>query len=59
MVSDPKGPLPPNWEIAYTEQGEKYFVDHNTGSTHWEDPRDLPDGWEKVSDGVYGTFYVE
>lgn len=27
MVSDPKGPLPPNWEIAYSDQGEKYFVE--------------------------------
>ncbi|VDK61353.1 unnamed protein product [Onchocerca ochengi] len=59
MVSDPKGPLPPNWEIAYSDQGEKYFVDHNTGTTQWEDPRDLPDGWEKVNDGIYGTFYVD
>ncbi|KAK6109632.1 PDZ domain (Also known as DHR or GLGF) family protein [Brugia pahangi] len=59
MVSDAKGPLPPNWEIAYSDQGEKYFVDHNTGTTQWEDPRDLPDGWEKVNDGIYGTFYVD
>ncbi|KAM3727077.1 Membrane-associated guanylate kinase, WW and PDZ domain-containing protein [Dirofilaria immitis] len=59
MVSDPKGPLPPNWEIAYSDQGEKYFVDHNTGTTQWEDPRNLPDGWEKVNDGIYGTFYVD
>ncbi|KAL3981448.1 PDZ domain (Also known as DHR or GLGF) family protein [Acanthocheilonema viteae] len=59
MVNDPKGPLPPNWEIAYSDQGEKYFVDHNTGTTQWEDPRDLPDGWEKVDDGIYGTFYVD
>ena len=33
------GPLPSNWEIAYTENNEKYFIDHNTGSTHWLDPR--------------------
>lgn len=36
-----------------------YNFSHNNGTTQWEDPRDLPDGWEKVSDGVYGTFYVE
>ncbi|CAJ0558059.1 unnamed protein product, partial [Mesorhabditis spiculigera] len=60
MVSGPsKGPLPPNWEIAYDDQGEKYFIDHNTGTTHWEDPRDLPVGWEQVDDPVYGTFYVD
>ncbi|KAI3414276.1 hypothetical protein GPALN_011732 [Globodera pallida] len=33
-------PLPPNWEISYTENGEKYFIDHNTGTTTWDDPRD-------------------
>lgn len=25
MISD--GPLPPNWEISYTENGEKYFIE--------------------------------
>ena len=33
------GALPLNWEIAYTANYEKYFIDHNTGSTHWFDPR--------------------
>ncbi|VDK42073.1 unnamed protein product [Anisakis simplex] len=55
MVSDSKGPLPPNWEIAYSEEGEN----HNSGTTQWEDPRELPEGWEKVDDEVYGTFYVD
>lgn len=38
-TSDPLGSLPPNWEICYTDTGEPYFVDHNTGTTHWIDPR--------------------
>ncbi|VDN08054.1 unnamed protein product [Thelazia callipaeda] len=59
MVSDAKEALPSNWEIAYSDQGEKYFVDHNTGTTQWEDPRDLPASWEKVDDGAYGTLYVD
>ncbi|KAI6661208.1 cysteine proteinase 1-like isoform X1 [Oopsacas minuta] len=33
------GPLPQNWEIDYTNSGEKYFIDHNTSTTHWLDPR--------------------
>lgn len=33
------GPLPSNWEIAYTSNNEKYFIDHNMGTTHWLDPR--------------------
>uniref|UniRef100_A0A8C5AXN8 Membrane associated guanylate kinase, WW and PDZ domain containing 1a n=1 Tax=Gadus morhua TaxID=8049 RepID=A0A8C5AXN8_GADMO len=37
---DPLGPLPDNWEMAYTENGELYFIDHNTKTTSWLDPRD-------------------
>ncbi|KAI1733209.1 WW domain-containing protein [Ditylenchus destructor] len=65
MVTDTKGPLPPNWEVAYSENGEKYFIDHNSGTTQWEDPREvgpreiLPEGWERVDDESHGTFYVE
>ncbi|CAI4227941.1 unnamed protein product [Auanema sp. JU1783] len=51
--------LPPSWEIGYTENGEKYFIDHNTGTTTWDDPRNLPDGWEQVLDPDYGVFYVD
>ncbi|CAD7687141.1 unnamed protein product [Nyctereutes procyonoides] len=32
-------PLPDNWEMAYTEKGEVYFIDHNTKTTSWLDPR--------------------
>ena len=28
---DGLGPLPPHWEKAYTDKGEPYFIDHNTG----------------------------
>ena len=28
---DGLGPLPPNWEKAFTEKGEPYFIDHNSG----------------------------
>uniref|UniRef100_A0A914BVU6 Uncharacterized protein n=1 Tax=Acrobeloides nanus TaxID=290746 RepID=A0A914BVU6_9BILA len=58
--TDTLGPLPPNWEIAYSEMGEKYYIDHNSGSTQWEDPREqLPEGWERVHDEKYGVFYVD
>ncbi|CAJ0601351.1 unnamed protein product [Cylicocyclus nassatus] len=60
MVSSAnKGPLPPNWEIGYAENGDKYFIDHNSGTTTWDDPRDLPPGWEQVDDPEYGTFFVD
>ncbi|XP_057218157.1 membrane-associated guanylate kinase, WW and PDZ domain-containing protein 1b isoform X1 [Triplophysa rosa] len=83
---DPLGPLPGNWEMAYTENGEVYFIDHNTKTTSWLDPRcldkpqkpleeceddegvhteeldnelELPTGWEKIDDPVYGVYYVD
>lgn len=27
ITSDALGPLPPGWELAYTEYGEKYFIE--------------------------------
>ena len=33
------GPLPPGWEERYTPEGRAYYVDHNTRTTTWVDPR--------------------
>ncbi|PVU96062.1 hypothetical protein BB559_002515 [Furculomyces boomerangus] len=33
------GPLPSGWEMRLTEHGRVYFVDHNTKTTTWDDPR--------------------
>uniref|UniRef100_A0A7M4FCT9 Membrane-associated guanylate kinase, WW and PDZ domain-containing protein 3 n=1 Tax=Crocodylus porosus TaxID=8502 RepID=A0A7M4FCT9_CROPO len=66
-------PLPKNWEMAYTDTGMIYFIDHNTKTTTWLDPRlckkakapedcedgELPYGWEKIEDPQYGTYYVD
>lgn len=30
--------LPPGWQVAYTPQGQMYYVDHNTRTTHWTLP---------------------
>ncbi|XP_057185186.1 membrane-associated guanylate kinase, WW and PDZ domain-containing protein 2 isoform X3 [Triplophysa rosa] len=71
--NDEMGPLPDNWEMAYTEKGEVYFIDHNTKTTSWLDPRlakkakppeeceedELPYGWEKIDDPIYGSYYVD
>merc|ERR1719203_322812 len=71
---DPLGPLPPNWEKAYTDKGESYFIDHNSGTSHWLDPRlsrvqkkrpeecsddELPFGWERIDDPHYGTYFID
>ncbi|OPJ80982.1 membrane-associated guanylate kinase, WW and PDZ domain-containing protein 1 isoform F [Patagioenas fasciata monilis] len=85
-AEDNLGPLPENWEMAYTENGEVYFIDHNTKTTSWLDPRclnkqqkpleeceddegvhteeldselELPAGWEKIEDPIYGVYYVD
>jgi E3 ubiquitin-protein ligase NEDD4 len=33
------GELPPLWEQRHTPEGRAYFVDHNTRTTTWVDPR--------------------
>ncbi|KAI8983859.1 hypothetical protein BDB01DRAFT_790372 [Pilobolus umbonatus] len=33
------GPLPPGWEMRKNTEGRPYFVDHNTRTTTWVDPR--------------------
>ncbi|KKZ68150.1 E3 ubiquitin-protein ligase hulA [[Emmonsia] crescens] len=33
------GELPAGWEQRYTPEGRPYFVDHNTRTTTWVDPR--------------------
>ncbi|XP_046353265.1 membrane-associated guanylate kinase, WW and PDZ domain-containing protein 1-like isoform X6 [Haliotis rufescens] len=68
------GPLPSNWEVAFTEDGQAYYIDHNSETTHWLDPRleklqkpsaddceqdELPFGWEKVEDPHYGTYFID
>ncbi|KAG9474995.1 hypothetical protein GDO78_003453 [Eleutherodactylus coqui] len=51
--NDPLGPLPNGWEKRQ-DNGRVYYVNHNTRTTQWEDPRTqgmiqepaLPPGWE-------------
>ncbi|KAG2133811.1 uncharacterized protein EDB93DRAFT_1173568 [Suillus bovinus] len=33
------GPLPSGWEMRLTSTGRVYFVDYNTPTTTWDDPR--------------------
>lgn len=39
------GPVPSGWEMRLTQAGRVYFVDHNTKTTTWDDPR-LPSSVE-------------
>lgn len=38
-TSSGSGPLPSGWEQRTTPEGRTYFVDHNTRTTTWVDPR--------------------
>uniref|UniRef100_A0A8C5B8V1 HECT-type E3 ubiquitin transferase n=1 Tax=Gadus morhua TaxID=8049 RepID=A0A8C5B8V1_GADMO len=33
------GPLPPGWEERVHSDGRIFYIDHNTRTTQWEDPR--------------------
>lgn len=39
MTTAGSGPLPPGWEMRTSAEGRPYFVDHNTRTTTWVDPR--------------------
>lgn len=43
-------PLPQGWEMKYTAEGTPYFVDHNTKTTTFNDPRG-----PKCGKGQYGV----
>lgn len=54
-TDDPLGALPMGWEQRTDQHNRKYFVNHISKTTQWEDPRTqgtavqenpLPDGWE-------------
>uniref|UniRef100_A0A4W5K075 Protein salvador homolog 1 n=1 Tax=Hucho hucho TaxID=62062 RepID=A0A4W5K075_9TELE len=55
-------PLPRGWTVDWTIRGRKYYIDHNTNTTHWSHPLEregLPPGWEKVESAEFGTYYVD
>jgi len=43
-------PMPHGWEMRFTDEGVRYFVDHNTKSTTFQDPRSgaKSSGWACV-----------
>lgn len=55
-------PLPTGWTVDWTIRGRKYYIDHNTNTTHWSHPLEregLPPGWEKVESAEFGVYYVD
>ncbi|KAJ8045159.1 Protein salvador-like 1 [Holothuria leucospilota] len=55
-------PLPVGWTVDWTIRGRKYYIDHNTKTTHWSHPLEkegLPPGWEKIESQEHGVYYVD
>jgi len=67
-------PLPPQWEKGITPEGEPFYIDHSSSSTHWEHPSlmayrngngdqldalPLPEGWEAGATPEGKTFYID
>ena len=57
--------LPPGWEMRRMPDGRVFFVDHNTRTTSWDDPRlaesraRLPPGWERRLTNTGRPYYVD
>ncbi|XP_047994199.1 protein salvador homolog 1 isoform X1 [Leguminivora glycinivorella] len=50
-------PLPPGWSADRTLRGRRYYMDHNTQTTHWTHPLEsVPQPWQKVSTH-HGVYY--
>ncbi|KAJ8081763.1 hypothetical protein PM082_007609 [Marasmius tenuissimus] len=58
--------LPEGWEMRIDDEQRKYFLDHNTQTTTWVDPRlasvtneGLPPGWEIRIDDKGKKFFLD
>ncbi|XP_049877664.1 protein salvador homolog 1 isoform X2 [Pectinophora gossypiella] len=64
IISTSKGsdecelPLPPGWSADRTLRGRRYYMDHNTQTTHWTHPLEsVPQPWQRVSTPHHGVYY--
>ena len=65
------GSLPPGWERKVTPLGQVYYLDHNTRTSTWHDPRQprvvnatsdlgpLPRGWEMRQNAQGRNYFVD
>jgi hypothetical protein len=65
------GVFPDGWEERYTPTGRPYYVDHNSHTTTWDDPRRrgegdhglsmgrLPSGWEMRMTPTRRPYFVD
>ena len=48
---DQETPLPPGWSVGWTQRGRKYYIDHNTKTTHWSHPLETEVGRTNLRPG--------
>lgn len=52
--------LPTGWECRRDQtSGRLYFLDRKTKTTTWDDPRPLPQGWEKHVESNGRVVFVD
>ncbi|KAL4715063.1 hypothetical protein ACJJTC_014410 [Scirpophaga incertulas] len=57
-VDENELPLPPGWSADRTLRGRRYYMDHNTQTTHWTHPLEsVPRPWQRVSTPHHGVYY--
>jgi len=73
LIQNVNNGLPPGWEQRITPEGRVYFVDHETRTTTWNDPRldpnrngqnaayskPLPSGWEMRRNEKGRIYFVD
>lgn len=60
--------------VFFFKRKTKFICSHNSSTSHWLDPRlskfqkksledclddELPYGWERIDDPMYGTYYID
>lgn len=57
---DGLGPLPDGWAKRYDQNGEVYFVDHNSRETTWYDPRirTFCSMWSEIVENWINTILI-
>ncbi|XP_057304153.1 E3 ubiquitin-protein ligase NEDD4-like isoform X3 [Hydractinia symbiolongicarpus] len=70
VPSQSEMPLPPGWAMQLAQNGRVFFIDHNSRSTVWVDPRinnkndakdlgPLPAGWEERVHSDGRVFFID
>lgn len=48
-----------SWEVRVDKYNRPYYIDHNTKTTTWKRPDQLPPGWEMRYDSKNRPYYVD